>query len=129
MSSEALIVDAVQSPIGKRNGTLASLRADELAGQVLDALVQRFDLDPGAIEDVEMGCVTQVGEQAINIARICNGAAALLLASERSADELGLTPRGRFVSFGLAGVDPYRMLHGNPIAMARALELARRPCP
>jgi acetyl-CoA acyltransferase len=296
MSSEALIVDAVRSPIGKRNGTLASLRADELAGQVLDALVQRVDLDPGAIEDVEMGCVTQVGEQAINIARIaslaagwpetvcgttvdrqcgssmhaafgaassvqaghldlvvaagvesmsrvpmgstmtaegwegfspkiyerweivpqgisaeviaeewalsredldaysyeshrraiaaiddgkferevvpvevsnphvsvlfsvdetprrdtspeklaslkpvfkddgritagnssqiCDGAAALLLASERSADELGLTPRGRFVSFGLAGVDPYRMLHCNPISMARALEKA-----
>jgi acetyl-CoA acyltransferase len=296
MASEALIVDAVRSPIGRRNGTLASLRADELAGQVLDALARRVDLDPGAIEDVEMGCVTQVGEQAINIARIaslaagwpetvcgatvdrqcgssmhaafeaasaigaghldlvvaagvesmsrvpmgsnmsaegwqgfspkiyerweivpqgisaeviaeewdlsrekldaysyeshrraivaidegrferevvpvevsnphvgvlfsvdetprrdtspeklaslkpafkddgrvtagnssqiCDGAAAMLVASERSAEELGLAPRGRFVSFGLAGVDPYRMLHGNPIAMARALEKA-----
>ena len=56
--------------------------------------------------------------------QICDGAAAMLLASERRAGELGLTPRGRFVSFGLAGVDPYRMLHGNPIAMARALERA-----
>jgi acetyl-CoA acetyltransferase family protein len=56
--------------------------------------------------------------------QICDGAAAMLLASERRATELGLTPRGRFVSFGLAGVDPYRMLHGNPLAMARALEKA-----
>ena len=296
MAGEALIVDAVRSPIGKRNGTLASLRADELAGQVLDALVRRVDLDPGAVEDVEMGCVSQIGEQAVNVARtaaltagwpetvcgattdrqcgssmqaafvaastiqaghldvviaagvesmsrvpmgsnmsaggwegfspklyerfeivpqgisaevlaeewnlsredldtysyeshrraiaaidegrfenevvpvevsnphvgllfavdetprrdtsleklaalepsfredgrvtagsssqICDGAAAMLLASERSAEQLGLAPRGRFVSFGLAGVDPYRMLHGNPIAMARALERA-----
>ena len=296
MAGEVLIVDAVRSPIGKRNGTLASLRADELAGQVLDALVRRVDLDPGAVEDVEMGCVSQVGEQAVNVARtaaltagwpetvcgattdrqcgssmqaafvaastiqaghldvviaagvesmsrvpmgsnmsaggwegfspklyerfeivpqgisaevladewnlsredldtysyeshrraiaaidegrfenevvpvevsnphvgllfavdetprrdtsleklaalepsfredgrvtagsssqICDGAAAMLLASERSAERLGLSPRGRFVSFGLAGVDPYRMLHGNPTAMARALDKA-----
>ena len=296
MAGNALIVDAVRSPIGKRNGTLASLRADELAAQVLDALVRRVGVEPGEVEDVQMGCVTQVGEQAINVARtaalvagwpetvcgattdrqcgssmqtafaaastiqaghldvvvaagvesmsrvpmgsnmsaggwegfspklyerfeivpqgisaevlaeewnfsredldaysyeshrraiaaidegrfereivpvevsnphvgvlfavdetprrdtspeklaelkpafreggrvtagsssqICDGAAAMLLASERSAERLGLTPRGRFVSFGLAGVDPYRMLHGNPIAMARALEKA-----
>jgi acetyl-CoA acetyltransferase family protein len=56
--------------------------------------------------------------------QICDGAAAMLLASEERAAELGLAPRGRFVSFGLAGVDPYRMLHGNPQAMARALERA-----
>jgi acetyl-CoA acetyltransferase family protein len=296
MVGDAFIVDAVRSPIGKRNGTLASLRADELAGQVLDALVRRVGIEPGAVEDVEMGCVTQVGEQALNVARvasltagwpetvcgattdrqcgssmqaafaaasaiqaghldavvaagvesmsrvpmgsnmsvggwdgfsprlyerweivpqgisaevlaeewglsreeldafsyeshrraiaaidegkfeqeivpvevsnphvgvlfavdetprrdtspeklaalkpafkddgrvtagnssqICDGAAATLLTSERRAEELGLTPRGRFVSFGLAGVDPYRMLHGNPTAMTRALEKA-----
>jgi len=296
VAGEALIVEAVRSPIGKRNGTLASLRADELAAQVLDALVHRVDLDPGAIEDVEMGCVSQIGEQAVNVARtaaltagwpetvcgattdrqcgssmqaafvaastiqaghldvvvaagvesmsrvpmgsnmsaggwegfspklyerfeivpqgisaevlaeewglsredldaysyeshrralaaidegrfenevvpvevsnphvgvlfavdetprrdtspeklaalkpsfredgkvtagnasqICDGAAAMLLANERSGERLGLAPRGRFVSFGLAGVDPYRMLHGNPQAMSRALEKA-----
>jgi acetyl-CoA acetyltransferase family protein len=59
-----------------------------------------------------------------NASQICDGAAAMLLANERSAERLGLAPRGRFVSFGLAGVDPYRMLHGNPEAMARALEKA-----
>jgi acetyl-CoA acyltransferase len=69
---DALIVDAVRSPIGKRNGTLASVRADELAAQVLTGLAERLDLDPGAIEDVEMGCVTQIGEQALNVGRIAS---------------------------------------------------------
>jgi acetyl-CoA acyltransferase len=68
--SEAFIVDAVRSPIGKRNGTLASLRADELAGQVLNGLVERNGLDPAEVEDVQLGCVSQVGEQGWNIARM-----------------------------------------------------------
>jgi acetyl-CoA acyltransferase len=68
--SEAFIVDAVRSPIGKRNGTLASLRADELAGQVLNALVERNGLDPAEVEDVQMGCVTQLGEHGWNIGRV-----------------------------------------------------------
>jgi len=288
---DALIVDAVRSPIGKRNGALSGIRGDELAGQVLDALVARNDLDPAEVEDVQMGCVTQVGEQGWNIGRmaplvagwpetvcgttvdrqcgssmqcnfnaaaavasgqlglvisagvemmsrvpmgsnggdlsdvllerwqivpqgisaeviaeewglsreqldaysleshrravaaidegrfeneivpvqvaaagaavllgvdetprrdtsadalaalrpaflpdgkvtagnssqICDGAAAVLIANERTASRLGLEPRARFVSFGLAGVDPHRMLHGNPEACSRALERA-----
>ncbi|MFL5920666.1 MAG: thiolase family protein [Gaiellaceae bacterium] len=287
----ALIVDAVRSPIGKRNGTLAALRADELAGQVLNALVERNELDPHEVEDVQMGCVSQVGEQGWNIARmaalvagwpesvagstvdrqcgsslqaafnaaaavssgqldvvaaagvesmsrvpmgssggdlsdtllerweivpqgvsaeliaeewglsrdeldaysyeshrralaaidegrferevvpievsnphagvlfgvdetpradtspealaalrpaflpdgkvtagnssqICDGAAAVLVASEAACSRLGLEPRARFLSFGLAGVDPRLMLHGNPQASSRALERA-----
>jgi acetyl-CoA acetyltransferase family protein len=67
---EALIVDAVRSPIGKRNGSLSKIRADELAGQVLNGLVGRHELDPGEIEDVQMGCVSQVGEQGWNIGRM-----------------------------------------------------------
>ena len=285
---DALIVDAVRSPIGKKNGTLAKIRGDDLAAQVLNALVARSDLDPGEVEDVQMGCVTQIGEQGWNIARmvplaagwpetvcgttvdrqcgssmqanfnaaaaiwsgqldvvvsagvemmsrvpnggdvsaevldrwqivpqgisaeaiaeewgltreeldeysleshrraiaaieegkfeqeivpieltnphvgvvfgvdetpradtsaealaalnpafvpdgkvtagnssqICDGAAAVLVASEHAVDRLGLEPRARFVSFGLAGVDPYRMLHGNPQACEHALERA-----
>jgi acetyl-CoA acyltransferase len=288
---EALIVDAMRSPIGKRNGTLASIRGDELAAQVLNALVERNDLDPGEIEDVQLGCVTQIGEQGWNLGRmvplvagwpetvagttvdrqcgssmqtnfnaataiwsgqldvvvsagvemmsrvpmgsnggdlsdklldrwqivpqgisaeviadewglareeldafaleshrraiaatdegrfedeivpinlanphtgivfavdetprrdtsaealaglqpaflpdgkvtagnssqICDGSAAVLVASEDAAGRLGLEARGRFVSFGLAGVDPYRMLHGNPEACAAALKRA-----
>ena len=67
---DALIVDAVRSPIGRRNGALASLRADALAGQVLNALTERNGLDPAEIEDVQMGCVSQVGEQGWNIGRM-----------------------------------------------------------
>src|SRR5918995_3930411 len=289
--SEALIVEAVRSPIGRRNGALAGTRGDELAGQVLNGLVERVGLEPGEVEDVQMGCVTQVGEQGWNVGRmavlvggwpetvggttvdrqcgssmqtnfnaataiwsgqldlvvsagvemmsrvpmgsnggdlsekllerwqivpqglsaeaiteewglsreeldavsleshrravaaidegrfeneivpvevqnphvgtlfavdetprrdtsaealaglkpaflldgkvtagnssqICDGAAAVLVASERKVSELGLEPRARFVSFGLAGVDPYRMLHGNPEACAKALAKA-----
>ena len=289
--SDALIVDAVRSPIGKRNGTLSSIRGDELAAQVLNGLLARQDVDPGEVEDVQLGCVTQIGEQGWNIGRmvpmvagwpetvagttvdrqcgssmqtnfnaataiwsgqldlivsagvemmsrvpmgsnggdlsdkllerwqivpqgisaeaiadewnlsreeldallarvapardrcdrrgrfeneivpvevqnphvgtlfavdetprretsaealaglkpaflpegkvtagnssqICDGAAGVLIASERKASELGLEPRARFVSFGLAGVDPYRMLHGNPQACDRALQRA-----
>jgi acetyl-CoA acyltransferase len=289
--SDALIVDAVRSPIGKRNGSLASIRADELAAQVLNGLVERNDLEPSEIEDVQLGCVTQIGEQGWNIGRmvplvagwpetvagttvdrqcgssmqanfnaaaaiwsgqldvvvsagvesmsrvpmgsnggdlsskllerfeivpqgisaeviadewgfsredldlysleshrravaaidegrfedeirpidvtnphvgvvfavdetprrdtsaealatlkpaflphgkvtagnssqICDGAAAVLVASERAAGRLGLEPRARFVSFGLCGVDPHRMLHGNPQACDAALARA-----
>jgi acetyl-CoA acetyltransferase family protein len=286
--TDALIVDAVRSPIGKRNGALSSLRGDELAGQVLNGLVSRLDLDPAEIEDVQMGCVTQIGEQGWNIGRmaplvagwpetvcgttvdrqcgssmqcnfnaaaaiwagqlelvvsagvemmsrvpmgsnggdlspkllerfeivpqgisaevladewgfsreeldaysleshrravaaidegrferevvpvevtnphvgvlvgvdetprrdtsaealatlapafvpegritagnssqICDGAAAVLIASQSACSRLGLEPRARWASFGLAGVDPHRMLHGNPEACAKAL--------
>jgi acetyl-CoA acyltransferase len=66
----AYIVDAVRSPIGRKNGTLAAMRGDDLAAQVLNALVGRHDLDPAAVEDVQMGCVTQIGEQGWNIGRM-----------------------------------------------------------
>src|SRR6266508_4637832 len=68
--SDALIVDAVRSPIGRKNGTLSKIRGDELAAQVLNALVARNELDPGEIEDVQLGCVTQIGEQGWNIGRM-----------------------------------------------------------
>jgi acetyl-CoA acyltransferase len=67
---DALIIDAVRSPIGKKNGSLASIRGDELTAQVLNCLVARHDLDPGEIEDVQLGCVTQIGEQGWNIGRM-----------------------------------------------------------
>jgi len=70
MATDALIVDAVRSPIGRRNGSLAGTRGDELAGQVLNGLVARHDLDPAEVEDVQMGCVTQIGEQGWNIGRM-----------------------------------------------------------
>jgi acetyl-CoA acetyltransferase family protein len=66
---DAYIVDAVRSPIGRRNGSLSEIRSEELAGQVLNGLVDRLDVEPGEVEDVQMGCVTQVGEQALNVGR------------------------------------------------------------
>src|SRR5215217_984474 len=67
---DALIIDAVRSPIGKRDGTLSKIRGDELAAQILNVLVERNGLDPAEVEDVQMGCVTQIGEQGWNIGRM-----------------------------------------------------------
>src|SRR2546429_3823550 len=67
---DAYIVDAVRSPIGRKQGTLSVLRGDDLAAQVLNGLVARHDLDPAEIEDVQMGCVTQIGEQGWNVGRM-----------------------------------------------------------
>jgi acetyl-CoA acyltransferase len=65
----AVIVDAVRTPTGKRNGKLKDWHATDLAAHALEALVARNDLDPGLIDDVIMGCVSQTGEQGVNIGR------------------------------------------------------------
>ncbi len=66
---EAVIVDVVRTPAGKRNGQLSEWHPADLAAHVLKALVERNNLDPALIDDVIMGCVMQVGEQALNIGR------------------------------------------------------------
>ncbi len=66
---EAVIVDALRSPIGKRKGSLAGWHPTDLLGFVLSALVERVDVDPGIVDDVIGGCVTQVGEQGCNVTR------------------------------------------------------------
>ena len=65
----AVIVDAVRTPLGKRNGSLKDWHPVDLAAHTLQALVARTDLDPAVIDDVVMGCVSQVGDQAGNVAR------------------------------------------------------------
>jgi len=65
----AVIVDAVRSPLGRRNGKLKDVHPVDLAATVLRALVERNGLDPALVEDVIMGCVMQVGEQGVNVAR------------------------------------------------------------
>src|SRR4029078_9893755 len=65
----AVIVDAVRTAGGKRNGKLSGWHPADLAGQVLQALQERNDLDPELVDDVIMGCVMQVGAQALNIGR------------------------------------------------------------
>src|SRR6188472_4682516 len=68
--SDALVVEAIRTPIGRRNGALAGVRAEELAAQALNGLASRIDLDPAEVEDVQMGCVSRVGEQALNVGRM-----------------------------------------------------------
>ena len=65
----AVIVDAVRTPVGRRNGRLSGWHAVDLAAQPLRALVERNDLDPALVEDVIFGCTMTVGEQAMNIGR------------------------------------------------------------
>lgn len=66
---EAVIVEAVRTPVGKRNGLLSGIRAEELAAKVLQEVVKRTGISPDLVEDMIMGCVSQVGEQASDIAR------------------------------------------------------------
>jgi acetyl-CoA acyltransferase len=110
----------VPSPDGDGDGGTATLVKTRFA---VDEAVRRgttlekmASLQPAFIPD---GVVT-----AGNSSQIVDGSAAVLIASERKASELGLEPRGRFLGFGLAGVDPHMMLHGNPEACDRALAKA-----
>src|SRR5438132_989831 len=65
----AVIVDAVRTAVGRRNGQLKDWHPVDLAAETLRALVTRNDFDPALVEDVIMGCVMQVGEQALNVGR------------------------------------------------------------
>ena len=67
--TEAVIVDAVRTPGGKRNGKLQDWHAVDLAAHVLKAIEERTGIDPAIVDDVIMGCVMQVGEQSLNIGR------------------------------------------------------------
>lgn len=66
---DAVIVEAVRTPVGRRNGSLSDLHPVDLAAHVMAAAVERTGLDPSLIDDVVWGCVSQAGEQAVNVAR------------------------------------------------------------
>jgi acetyl-CoA acyltransferase len=66
---EPVVVGAVRTPVGRRNGALAGVHAVDLGAVVLRALVERSGIDPVRVDDVIMGCVSQVGEQSLNVAR------------------------------------------------------------
>jgi len=66
---DAVIVGAVRTAVGKKNGKLSAVRPDDLAALTLEALVDRVAIDPTEVEDVILGCVDQLGEQGMNIAR------------------------------------------------------------
>lgn len=67
---EAVILDALRTPIGKRNGALKDWRPDDLLGYLLKHFIRRQNFDPLEIEDAIIGCVTQTGEQGLNIGRL-----------------------------------------------------------
>jgi acetyl-CoA C-acetyltransferase len=67
--TDVVIVEAVRSPIGRRNGGLATVHPADLLGDVLTALIERSGIDPAVVDQVVTGCVSQVGEQSFNIGR------------------------------------------------------------
>src|SRR3712207_9334761 len=85
-ATEAWIVGAVRTPVGKHGGALSSVRPDDLGAVALEALVERTGVPPSEIEDVYMGCANQAGEDNRDIARM-----SLLLAGfpEEVAGEIG----------------------------------------
>ena len=66
---DAVVVDAVRTPVGRRGGGLAGVHPVDLSAHVLEALAARTGLDPAVVDDVVWGCVSQTGEQAVNVAR------------------------------------------------------------
>ncbi len=68
---EAYIIDAVRSPVGKRNGGLAQIHPADLGAHAIGALMGNVDVDPAAVDDVVFGCVDTIGPQAGDIARTC----------------------------------------------------------
>ena len=69
MAREAVIVEAVRTPLGKRNGSLKDWHPVDLLGEILRETVERAKVDPSLVDDVICGCVSQIGEQALNVGR------------------------------------------------------------
>lgn len=67
---EAVIIEGVRCAVGRRNGLLKNTRPDDLAGEVLRGLVEKANIDPAIVDDVILGCVSQIGEQSGDIARV-----------------------------------------------------------
>src|SRR5512137_2694907 len=93
-----VIVDAIRTPIGALGGALATVRPDDLAAQVLKALIERNRLDPALVEEVYLGCANQAGEDNRNVARM-----ALLLAG--MPPSVGGVTFNRLCASGLSAVN------------------------
>src|SRR5256885_12623453 len=70
--NEASIIDAVRTPVGKRNGGLSKVHPADLGAHSIRALMERVDVDPATVDDVVFGCVDTIGPQAGDIARTCS---------------------------------------------------------
>lgn len=101
---DAVIVDAVRTPIGKRNGSLAEVHPADISAAVLRALVDRNQIDPAIVEDVIWGCVSQVSEQASNIGRNAVLAAGWPESVPATSVNRACGSSQQAVSFGAAGV-------------------------
>ena len=102
---EVYIVEAVRSPIGRRKGALSGLMPADLLGAVQKAAVERSGIDPAQVGQVVGGCVSQVGEQSFNIARVAWLAAGLPLevASTTVDSQCGSSQQATSVAAGLIG--------------------------
>ena len=90
---EAVIVDTARTAIGKRKGALAAWHPTDLLGFTLKSLLERNDVDPGLIDDVVGGCVTQAGEQGCNVTR--NAWVAARAAVARAGDDASTVSAAR----------------------------------
>src|SRR3954466_10225849 len=119
---DAVIVDAVRTPVGKRRGGLSGVHPVDLSAHVLEALAERTALDPATVDDVIWGCVSQTGEQAVNVARNA------VLAAGWPEDVVGVTidrqcgSSQQAVHFAAAGV----IAGGYDVAVAGGVESMSR---
>ena len=116
---EAVIIDAVRTPIGRYAGGLKDVRPDDLAAHVIRALVDRVGVDPEEIEDVILGCANQAGEDNRNVARM-----ALLLA------DLPLHVGGQTVNrLCGSGLQAVNSAASSPISAPKSSRSRARPIP
>jgi len=103
--SEVVIVEAVRTPVGRRNGALSTVHPAELLGAALTAVVERSGVDPGAVEQVVGGCVSQVGEQSFNTVRTAWLAAGLPLETAATTvdTQCGSSQQATNLAAGLVG--------------------------
>lgn len=101
---DAYILDAGRSAIGRRKGMLSKTRPDDLAGYTLKGLVERNQLDPVHVEDVIMGCVTQIGEQGFNIGRLATLTAGFPVTTTGTTVNRMCASSLQAVNFGAQGV-------------------------
>src|SRR6478736_5804369 len=122
MSREAVIVDTVRTPIGKRKGALAGWHPTDLLAFTLQELLNRTEVDPGHIDDVIGGCITQVGEQGCNVTRNAWVAAGLPQSVSATSVDRQCGSSQQAVHFAAQGV----MSGGYDLAVACGVESMTR---
>ena len=109
--TDVMVVDAVRTPVGRRGGALSGRHPGDLLAHVQRAVVERSGIDPGAVEQVVAGCVSQVGEQTLNIGRTAwlaagypDGAAATTIDTQCGSSQQATALAGSLVGSGLVDV-------------------------